>query len=328
MTTERASLLGVEFDAITLNQAVKRCVDFCRHPDNFHIVTTINASHLCMMQRDAELVKACSAADMVVADGMPVVWAIRASGQQMPERVPGIDLMDVLLKVAASNELRVYFLGAQQHVVEKLALLYKARFPGLQIAGFRNGYFGPDEHKAIVDEIRASGAHILFIGLPSPFKEIWSERYRDQLQVPVILGVGGSFDVLAGFIRRAPRLFQSLGLEWFWRLMMEPRKLWKRYLSTNSEFIWRACGDVIARRAYAAGWQSGIDATGSAVAKEERRSGAERRSSVRRVLATRRRNVLNPPPVASNRRSGIARRVFFERRVTGDRRKSDQKRAG
>ena len=321
MTTERASLLGVEFDAITLNQAVKRCVDFCRHPDNFHIVTTINASHLCMMQRDAELVKACSAADMVVADGMPVVWAIRASGQQMPERVPGIDLMDVLLKVAASNELRVYFLGAQQHVVEKLALLYKARFPGLQIAGFRNGYFGPDEHKAIVDEIRASGAHILFIGLPSPFKEIWSERYRDQLQVPVILGVGGSFDVLAGFIRRAPRLFQSLGLEWFWRLMMEPRKLWRRYLSTNSEFIWRASHEIIVRRAFAA--RSAIATSDNAMQRDDRREGAERRTADRRVLAVRRSAVLQPPALIAHRRSGIPRRVSL-RRSTADRRRSEQ----
>src|SRR5207253_6793645 len=110
--------------------------------------------------------------------------------------------------------------------------------------GFRDGYFSAAEHEAIVDEISASGAHILFIGLPSPLKEVWSEHYRDRLQVPVILGVGGSFDVLAGFIMRAPRLFQSFGLEWLWRLMMEPRKLWRRYLSTNSEFIWRALGEI------------------------------------------------------------------------------------
>jgi len=228
MKNEHAILLGVVFDAVTLDQAVARCVAFCRNSRDSHVVMTINASHLCMMQRDTGLALACSLADMVVADGMPVVWAIRASGQSMPERVPGIDLMDALLSAAAPNGLSVYFLGARQEVVQKLVQICRYRFPGLQIAGFRDGYFGVSEHEAIAEEIRASGAHILFIGLPSPLKEVWSERYRHQLQVPVILGVGGSFDVLAGFIRRAPRLFQLLGLEWFWRLMMEPRKLWKR----------------------------------------------------------------------------------------------------
>ena len=89
---------------------------------------------------------------------------------------------------------------------------------------------------------------MLFVGMPSPFKETWCERYRQRLQVPVILGVGGSFDVLAGFIKRAPRWVQRLGLEWFWRLLMEPRKLWKRYLTTNSEFIWLAGREILARR--------------------------------------------------------------------------------
>jgi N-acetylglucosaminyldiphosphoundecaprenol N-acetyl-beta-D-mannosaminyltransferase len=325
MMNENASLLGVEFDAVTLDQAAKRCVDICRQSNNSHVVMTINASHLCMMRRDAELAQACSAADMTVADGMPVVWAIRASGQHMPERVSGIDLMKVLLRGAASNGLCVYFLGARQEVVEKLALVCEARFPELKIAGFRNGYFGPDEHEAIVDEIRASGAHILFIGLPSPFKEVWSERYRDQLQVPVILGVGGSFDVLAGFIKRAPRLFQSLGLEWFWRLMMEPRKLWRRYLSTNSEFIWRALREVVARRAYAARWERAIAGSASAVRRGDRRVGSERRVADRRILVTRRSNVLNPPALTADRRRGIERRIS-QRRATVERRRSEQRR--
>lgn len=327
MTDRHASLLGVVFDAVTLDQAVKRCVDLCRHPHNCHIVMTVNASHLCLMQRDQELAQACSAADLIVADGMPVVWAIRASGQSMPERVPGIDLMDVLLRVAASNGLSVYFLGARQNVVETLVLRYKARFPGLQIAGFRNGYFGPDEHEVIVDEIRASGAHILFVGLPSPFKEVWSERYRGQLQVPVVLGVGGSFDVLAGFIMRAPRLFQSLGLEWFWRLMMEPRKLWRRYLSTNSEFIWRAIREVVARRAYAARRERGNVVAVSAAQRNVRRVSSERRVADRRMIAYRRTNVLHPSALTADRRSGTSRRVS-QRRSTVNRRKSEQKIAG
>ena len=95
------------------------------------------------------------------------------------------------------------------------------------------------------EEIRASGAHMLFVGMPTPFKETWCERHRHRLDVPVIMGVGGSFDVLAGFIKRAPRWAQSWGLEWFWRLLMEPRKLWKRYLTTNSEFIWLVLREML-----------------------------------------------------------------------------------
>jgi N-acetylglucosaminyldiphosphoundecaprenol N-acetyl-beta-D-mannosaminyltransferase len=133
-------------------------------------------------------------------------------------------------------------------VVAALVERSRARHPGLEIAGFRDGYFGAEDHLRIVEEIRASGAHMLFVGMPSPFKETWCERYRQHLEVPVIVGVGGSFDVLAGFIKRAPRWVQSMGMEWFWRLMMEPRKLWKRYLTTNSEFIWHAGREIVARR--------------------------------------------------------------------------------
>jgi N-acetylglucosaminyldiphosphoundecaprenol N-acetyl-beta-D-mannosaminyltransferase len=200
------------------------------------------------MRHDPGLAAACRAGYLTVADGMSVVWTLRASGQQAPERVAGVDLMARLLEAAEENRLRVYFLGAKPEVVKTLVERCRALHPMLEISGFRDGYFGPEDHLAIVEEIRASGAHMLFVGMPSPFKEIWCERHRQRLQVPVIMGVGGSFDVLAGFIKRAPRWAQSMGLEWFWRFLMEPRKLWKRYLTTNSEFIWLAIQEIVARR--------------------------------------------------------------------------------
>ena len=160
-----------------------------------------------------------------------------------------MDLMARLLAVAGEHRLRVYFLGARREVVTALVERSRAEYPGLEIAGFRDGYFGPDDHLSVVEEIRASGAHMpVRRGMPTPFKETWCERHRHRLDVPVIMGVGGSFDVLAGFIKRAPRWAQSWGLEWFWRLLMEPRKLWKRYLTTNSEFIWLAGREIVARR--------------------------------------------------------------------------------
>jgi N-acetylglucosaminyldiphosphoundecaprenol N-acetyl-beta-D-mannosaminyltransferase len=245
---ERAELLGLSFDAVTMETAIARCLEFCHAPRASHVVITANASHLCMIRHNAELAAACRAAHLTVADGMPVVWALRASGQPAPERVAGVDLMDRLLAEAAKHRLRVYFLGARREVVETLAKESRIRYPGVEIAGFRDGYFGPRDHQAVVEEIRASGAHILFIGMPSPFKETWCQRHRERLDVPVIMGVGGSFDVLAGYVRRAPSWMQSAGLEWFWRLLMEPRKLWKRYLTTNSEFVWLAGREIVTRR--------------------------------------------------------------------------------
>jgi N-acetylglucosaminyldiphosphoundecaprenol N-acetyl-beta-D-mannosaminyltransferase len=246
--TERSELLGLAFDAVTMETAVARCLEFCRAPRTSHTVVTANASHLCMMRRDPQLARACRAANLTVADGMSVVWALRAAGQPAPERVAGVDLMERLLVAAGQQRLRVYFLGARREVVTALVQTSHVRNPGIEIAGFRDGYFGPQDHEAIVEEIGASGAHMLFVGMPTPFKEIWCERHRQRLQVPVIMGVGGSFDALTGFVRRAPLWLQAMGLEWFWRLMMEPRKLWKRYLTTNSEFIWRAGWEIAARR--------------------------------------------------------------------------------
>jgi N-acetylglucosaminyldiphosphoundecaprenol N-acetyl-beta-D-mannosaminyltransferase len=252
VSTERAELLGLSFDAVTLETAVARCLEFCYAPRASHVVITANASHLCMVRHDAELALACRGAHLTVADGMPVVWALRASGQPIPERVAGVDLMDRLLAEAAKHRLSVYFLGAKREVVQTLAKTSRIRYPGLEIAGFRDGYFGSRDHQIIVEQIRASGAHILFVGMPSPFKETWCERHRERLEVPVIMGVGGSFDVLAGYIRRAPRWMQWAGLEWSWRLVMEPRKLWRRYLTTNSEFVWLAGREIVARRLWRA----------------------------------------------------------------------------
>jgi N-acetylglucosaminyldiphosphoundecaprenol N-acetyl-beta-D-mannosaminyltransferase len=246
--TERAELLGLFFDTVTMETAVARCLEVCHAPRTSHLVITANASHLCMMRRDPELALACRAGHLTVADGMSVVWALRASGQLVPERVAGVDLMARLLAAAGEHQLRVYFLGATREVVTALVERTRVQHPRLEITGFRDGYFGPDDHVGIVEDIRASRTDILFVGMPSPFKETWCERHRQRLEVPVIMGVGGSFDVLAGFIKRAPRWIQSLGLEWFWRLLMEPRKLWKRYLTTNSEFIWLAGREIIARR--------------------------------------------------------------------------------
>jgi N-acetylglucosaminyldiphosphoundecaprenol N-acetyl-beta-D-mannosaminyltransferase len=240
--------LGLSFAALDMQAVIRHCLEWCAGPRRSQILLTANASHLCMARSDSALNNACRAGDMVVADGMSVVWALRALGTPVPERVAGVDLMSGLLEAGGRESLRVYFLGARPEVVARLVADCREKHPGLVVAGYRDGYFGVDQHERIAREIAASQPHMLFIGMPSPFKEIWAERYRHVLQVPLIIGVGGSFDVLTGYIRRAPRAFQVLGMEWAWRLLMEPRKLWKRYLTTNSQFIWLTAREVWARR--------------------------------------------------------------------------------
>lgn len=246
--TPRGELLGLPFDAVTMKAAVDRCLSWCEGPRVPHTVITANSAILCMMRRDAELRQACLGGDLIVPDGMSVIWASRLARSPFPERVTGVDLMAHLLAAGSERGLSAYFLGAKPAVVEKLAGICAHRYPGLRVAGYRDGYFGPGDHEAIADRIREAAPHFLFVGMPSPFKETFCERYRQRLGVPVLMGVGGSFDVLAGQVKRAPLWMQSMGMEWSWRLMMEPRKMWKRYLTTNSEFLWLAGREILSRR--------------------------------------------------------------------------------
>lgn len=245
---EHSELFGLAFARAGMAAMVERCLAWCEAPRASHIVVTANASHLCMMRRDAELRHACQAADVAVADGMSVVWALRLLGRPVTERVAGIDLMTQLFAAGDARQLSVYFLGAKPEVVQRVVERCRQQYPGLVIAGARDGYFTPAEHDAIVDDIRARAPHFLFVGMPTPFKDVFCQRHRERLQVPVIIGVGGSFDVLAGVVTRAPVAVQSIGLEWAWRLVMEPRKLWKRYLTTNTEFIWLVMRELVRRR--------------------------------------------------------------------------------
>jgi N-acetylglucosaminyldiphosphoundecaprenol N-acetyl-beta-D-mannosaminyltransferase len=249
----RSELLGLPFDGMRMKAAVERCLSWCAGPRAPHTVITANSAIVCMMRRDPELKAACLAGDLIVPDGMSVVWASRIAGAPFPERVAGVDLMARLLEAGSQHGLRAYFLGAKPAVVKALAELCARDHPGLEVVGYRDGYFSADQHPAIVEEIRRLEPHLLFVGMPSPFKETFCERHRERLRVPVIMGVGGSFDVLAGHVRRAPRWMQSAGMEWSWRLLMEPRKMWKRYLTTNAEFLWLAGREAVARRFGGAG---------------------------------------------------------------------------
>jgi N-acetylglucosaminyldiphosphoundecaprenol N-acetyl-beta-D-mannosaminyltransferase len=244
----RIEFLGSPFDCVGMQSTIDQCISWCYGSRAAHTVITLNAALLCMMRRDEALRAACRNGDLIVADGVPVVWASRLAGVPLPERVAGVDLTARLLAEGASRGLGAYFLGARPEVVRSLAEYCRRSHPGLKVVGYRDGYFSVADHAGIVTEIAQLAPHMLFVGMPSPFKEIWCQRYRNALGVPVIVGVGGTFDVLTGYVRRAPRVLQAIGMEWCWRLAMEPRKMWSRYLHTNTEFLGLAAREIFRLR--------------------------------------------------------------------------------
>ncbi len=234
----RIDIMGCPFDAISENETVELVYDWIRSPiRKSHHIITVNVAILMMAREDATLARAIENADLVVVDGKPLVWTARWLKSPVPEKVSGVDLMKRLLEVGDSRGLSIFLLGTTQQRLDVLERVIRAKYPNVKIAGTRNGYFKQPDWPEVTRQIREAKADMLLVGMPAPFKEIWCEEQRAELDTPVMLGVGGAFDVMAGFVPRAPRLMQEAGLEWAWRLAMEPKKLWKRYLVTNSSFL-------------------------------------------------------------------------------------------
>jgi N-acetylglucosaminyldiphosphoundecaprenol N-acetyl-beta-D-mannosaminyltransferase len=227
--------LGVSVHALTMDQVVSIANDAIADRRRL-LVGVVNAAKVVNMQRQPLLQQSVTDCDLVLADGMAVVWAARLLGRPLPERIAGIDLMEQLLAAAQTHGHRVYLLGATEEVLRATRERIAADFPGLAIAGSRNGYFAEDQEAGICSDIRNAQADVLFVGISSPKKEAFLARWKDDLGVPVCHGVGGSFDVIAGKVKRAPRLMQRLCLEWLYRVIQEPRRMWRRYLVTNVLF--------------------------------------------------------------------------------------------
>ena len=204
----------------------------------------LNVAKLVEMGRNAELRDDVNASDLVGIDGMGIVLALRLKGIPA-DRVSGVDLMRAVLELCAEEGFKPYFLGAEPAVVAKAAEEARRRYPNLQFAGVKDGYFKPEDEAAVVEDIRNSGADCLFVGMPTPRKERFLAKYRTSLNVPFIMGVGGSFDVLAGKVRRAPELMQRTGFEWLYRVYQEPRRMWWRYARTNTIFAGMMLGQLV-----------------------------------------------------------------------------------
>jgi N-acetylglucosaminyldiphosphoundecaprenol N-acetyl-beta-D-mannosaminyltransferase len=209
-------------------------------------VCTVNVATLMTMRKDRDLQAFVDRAMLVVADGQPLVWCAPLFGGRLPERVAGIDLIDALCERAAAEDRGVYLLGATPRLVASAMAALQRRHGGLRIHG-SDGYFAPAQAQQRADAIRASGASLLFVGMGSPRQETFIAEHWERLQVAVAIGVGGSFDVLGGARFRARPWVGNAGLEWLVRLVQEPRRLFPRYLATNSQFCLLIADTILTR---------------------------------------------------------------------------------
>lgn len=200
---------------------------------------SVNAAKIVTLQHDSQLREIASRSALVNADGQSVVWASWILGDPLPCRVAGIDLMAELLALAERDGFSVFILGAREATLETAVDRIRERHPRLQIAGYHHGYFddaGP-EGDAIRERMHEAKPDILFVAMSSPQKEYWLDQHGPRLGIPLLMGVGGSVDVIAGVTHRAPRIWQRLGFEWLYRLLQEPRRMLRRYVTTNAVFI-------------------------------------------------------------------------------------------
>jgi N-acetylglucosaminyldiphosphoundecaprenol N-acetyl-beta-D-mannosaminyltransferase len=245
--TDRVSVLGCRLDALTMDETVARCDELIQ-AGGFAQHMAINAAKIVKLRDDEWLRDIVERCELVNADGQSVVWASRLFGDRLPERVAGIDLMHRLMGLAAERGYPVYVLGAKQDVLETAIARLRAQHPGLPVAGYRDGYFNEEETAGVCAGIRDSGARILFVAMSTPRKEYFLGDYGPSLGVPFVMGVGGSIDVAAGITRRAPLAWQRLGLEWLYRLLQEPTRMFGRYAKTNGKFMWLVARELLTRR--------------------------------------------------------------------------------
>lgn len=232
----RVKFLNTYVDALTMKETLEKIAGFIENKECVqHVV--INAGKINLMQEDEKLTQIINDCPLINADGQSIVWGSRILGNKLPERVAGIDIFTELIKISAERGYKPYFFGATQEVVEEVVKKFQNQNPNLKIAGYRNGYFEKEESQKIAMDIKESKADILFVAFSSPMKEYWIKENMDIMNIPFAMGVGGSFDVIAGKTKRAPKWMQKSGLEWFYRFIQEPKRMFNRYIVGNIKFV-------------------------------------------------------------------------------------------
>lgn len=229
MPFAQVTILGISVSKMNMQQTVQYLTESI-HRNKSHQVVTINPIMVMLALEHPKFMEAFTQADLVIPDGTGIVWAAERQGNPVQERVAGYDLLHELMKTGMNHQWRVYLLGASPDVVEEAAARLTSMYPGIQVVGYHDGYFSVDDSEQIIADIRQADPHILFVANTPEKQDLWIHEHRDQLNIPVMMGVGGSFDVIAGKVRRAPKLFVKLRLEWFYRLVREPTRF-KRMLA-------------------------------------------------------------------------------------------------
>jgi len=220
----RTQILGVGFDNLTMNEAKSAFLGLL-HRDEPSLVVTPNPEMVMLARKDAKFKDLLNSADLVVPDGIGIVHASKLTKNPLKQRVAGFDLLMESFATNEAKEAKWYFLGGKPGVAEKAKNQMEQRF-SLQVVGCGDGYF--KDENAVIANIAASGADIVLVGLGFPRQEIWAEANKHKLGAKIVMGVGGSFDVMSGELKRAPKFFQKVGLEWLYRLLRQPKRIWRQ----------------------------------------------------------------------------------------------------
>lgn len=236
---EKVQFLNVQIDNLSMKGTIAEMEELIRQKKP-SLVVTPNAHHIYLLKHDKVFREVYNDASLVIADSTAILWASKLFGRPLKERVPGSDLLPSFCKVAANKKIRIFFLGAGPGIAEKAAEILTGKHPGLKITGTYSPPFGFEknekENRKIIDIVKKCTPDVLFVGLGSPKSEKWGWKYKDEINVPVTISTGAGFDFIANKVKRAPVWIQKMGMEWFFRLVQEPTRLWKRYLVGNTIF--------------------------------------------------------------------------------------------
>lgn len=244
---ERVRLMGCDIDNLTMEETLGVIEGFIASgKPHQHVV--VNVDKLVKASKDPALAEIINQCALVNVDGMPVVWASKLLGKPLKERVAGVDLFEALMQRSAQRHWRVFLLGAKEEVVSKVKELYECKYPGLQVVGYRNGYWSVNDESQVVEQITAAKADLLFVAISSPKKEQFLSTHQASMKIPFAMGVGGTFDVAVGKVNRAPVWMQKTGFEWFYRFLQEPRRMFRRYFIDDMQFLPMLLKELLARQ--------------------------------------------------------------------------------
>lgn len=235
-TKNRFQFMNTFVNAISMAETIA-CIENIIKSRTLTQHVVINAAKVNLIEKDAELRKIVNSCPLINADGASIVWAAKKLGIPLKERVTGCDLFLKLVETANKKGYKIFLFGAKEEVVKSVKSIFEEQYPSIQIVGYRNGYFTEKDEPEIIKQMQNSNADIMFVAFSSPKKEYWINKYLNDIDIPFVMGVGGSFDIVAGVTKRAPIWWQNHGLEWLYRFIQEPKRMWKRYIIGNAKFV-------------------------------------------------------------------------------------------